>query len=237
MTSSQHTVRSYDSELEEVTRDILAMGGLVEAQLRSALDALIERDHELAQQVVETDHQIDDLERQVDDLGTRILALRQPMAEDLRRVKTALKVASNLERMGDLAANIAKRSLGMEADAVIPQREALKRMGTAVYAMTNDVLNAYRDENNDLALSVWHQDEAIDEMYASVFRGILDDMIADPETIANGTQVHFVAKNIERMGDHTTNIAEMVSYMIEGELPGEERPKGRAVPQPAGDTH
>jgi phosphate transport system protein len=223
--------------LEEVTRDILAMGGLVEAQLRSALDALIERDHELAHRVVETDHQIDDLERQVDELGTRILALRQPMAEDLRRVKTALKVASNLERMGDLASNIAKRSLGMEVDAVIPQREALKRMGTAVYAMTNDVLNAYRDENNDLALSVWHQDEAIDEMYASVFRGILDDMIADPETIANGTQVHFVAKNIERMGDHTTNIAEMVAYMIDGVLPGEERPKGRAVPQPAGDTH
>jgi phosphate transport system protein len=125
----------------------------------------------------------------------------------------------------------------MEVDAVIPQRDALKRMGTAVYAMTNDVLNAYRDENNDLALSVWHQDEAIDEMYASVFRGILDDMIADPETIANGTQVHFVAKNIERMGDHTTNIAEMVAYMIDGVLPGEERPKGRAVPQPAGDTH
>jgi len=237
MTSTQHTVRSYDSELEEVTRDILAMGGLVEAQLRSALDALIDRDHELAQRVVETDHQIDDLERQVDELGTRILALRQPMAEDLRRVKTALKVASNLERMGDLAANIAKRSLGMDADADIPQREALKRMGAAVYAMTNDVLNAYRDEDCDLALSVWHQDEAIDEMYASVFRGILDDMIADRETIANGTQVHFVAKNIERMGDHTTNIAEMVSYMIEGELPGDERPKGRAVPQPSKDVN
>jgi phosphate transport system protein len=136
MTSTQHTVRSYDSELEEVTRDILAMGGLVEVQLRSALDALIERDGDLAERIVETDHQIDDLERQVDELGTRILALRQPMAEDLRRVKTALKVASNLERMGDLASNIAKRSLTMEADATIPQREGLKRMGAAVYAMT-----------------------------------------------------------------------------------------------------
>jgi phosphate transport system protein len=237
MTSSHHTVRSYDSELEEVTRDILAMGGLVEAQLRSSLDALIERDHELAARVIETDHQIDDLERQVDELGTRILALRQPMAEDLRRVKTALKVASNLERMGDLASNIAKRSLTMAADASIPQREGLKRMGAAVYAMTNDVLNAYRDENKDLALSVWYQDEAIDEMYASVFRAILADMIADPNTIANGTQVHFVAKNIERMGDHTTNIAEMVAYMIEGELPGDERPKGNAVPQAPSDGH
>jgi phosphate transport system protein len=231
MTSTQHTVRSYDSELEEVTRDILAMGGLVEAQLRSALDALIERDSALAERVVATDHQIDDLERQVDELGTRILALRQPMAEDLRRVKTALKVASNLERMGDLASNIAKRSLTMDADVTIPEREGLKRMGAAVYAMTNDVLNAYRDENIELALSVWHQDEAIDEMYASVFRGILAEMMADPETIAYGTQVHFVAKNIERMGDHTTNIAEMVAYMIEGELPVDERPKGKGIPQ------
>jgi len=231
MTSTQHTVRSYDSELEEVTRDILAMGGLVEAQLRSALDALIERDNALAERVVATDHQIDDLERQVDELGTRILALRQPMAEDLRRVKTALKVASNLERMGDLASNIAKRSLTMDADVTIPEREGMKRMGAAVYAMTNDVLNAYRDENIELALSVWHQDEAIDEMYASVFRGILAEMMADPETIPYGTQVHFVAKNIERMGDHTTNIAEMVAYMIDGELPVDERPKGKGVPQ------
>ena len=237
MTSNRHTVRAYDSELGEVTRDILAMGGLVEAQLRSALDALIERDRELAERVVETDLQIDDLERQVDELGTRILALRQPMAEDLRRVKTALKVASNLERMGDLASNIAKRSLTIDADAAIAQREGLKRMGAAVYAMTNDVLNAYRDENKDLALSVWHQDEAIDEMYASIFRGILAEMMADPNTIASGTQVHFIAKNIERMGDHTTNIAEMVAYMIEGELPVEERPKGNALPQAVSDDH
>ncbi len=235
MTTSQHTVRSYDSELEEVTRDILAMGGLVETQLRSALDALIERDQELAERVVETDQQIDELEHQVDELATRILALRQPMAEDLRRVKTALKVASNLERMGDLASNIAKRSLTIDAEAAIPEREGLKRMGAAVYAMTNDVLNAYRDDNTDLALSVWHQDEAIDEMYASVFRGILADMIAEPDTIPTGTQVHFIAKNIERMGDPTTNIAEMVAYMIEGELPGDDRPKGNALPQGPAD--
>ncbi|MEM7124080.1 MAG: phosphate signaling complex protein PhoU [Pseudomonadota bacterium] len=236
-TTQQHTVRSYDTELEEVTRDILAMGGLVEAQLRSALDALVERDHELAQRIVETDQQIDDLERQVDELATRILALRQPMAEDLRRVKTALKVASNLERMGDLASNIAKRSLTIESDSDIPQREGLKRMGAAVYAMTNDVLNAYRDENKELALSVWHQDEAIDEMYNAVFHGILTDMMADPSTIAAGTQVHFVAKNIERMGDHTTNIAEMITYMTEGTLPDQDRPKGSTVPQGAPDDN
>ena len=236
-TTQQHTVRSYDTELEEVTRDILAMGGLVEAQLRSALDALVERDHELAQRIVETDAQIDDLERQVDELATRILALRQPMAEDLRRVKTALKVASNLERMGDLASNIAKRSLTIESDSDIPQREGLKRMGAAVYGMTNDVLNAYRDENKELALSVWHQDEAIDEMYNAVFHGILTDMMADPSTIAAGTQVHFVAKNIERMGDHTTNIAEMITYMTEGTLPDQDRPKASTVPQGTPDDN
>ena len=121
------------------------------------------------------------------------------------------------------------RVLVVDDHAVV--REGLKRMGAAVYAMTNDVLNAYRDENIELALSVWHQDEAIDEMYASVFRGILAAMMADPETIAYGTQVHFVAKNIERMGDHTTNIAEMVAYMIDGELPVDERPKGKSVPK------
>jgi phosphate transport system protein len=110
-------------------------------------------------------------------------------------------------------------------------------MGAAVFAMTNDVLNAYRDDDKDLALSVWHQDEAIDEMYASVFRGILAEMIADPKAVANGTQIHFVAKNIERMGDHTTNIAEMVTYMIEGEMPGDERPKADALPHASSDGH
>jgi len=230
MAPTQHIVHSYDTELEQIDRHILAMGGMVEAALKGAVEALAERDRELAERVIEADPKIDEHERQVDELATRIIALRQPMAEDLRRVKTALKVASNLERMGDLAANIAKRSLAIESEAQVPQRSALKRLGNAVYGMATDVLNAYRDEDSDLAQRVWRQDEAIDEMYNSVFLAILADMIADPKVIAAGTHVHFVAKNIERIGDHATNIAEMVTYMILGRLPERERPKGSAVP-------
>jgi phosphate transport system protein len=230
MAPTQHTVRSYDSELEEIDRHILAMGGLVEAQLKSAMEALVDGDRESAQRVIESDPRIDDHEREVDELVTRIIALRQPMAEDLRRVKTALKVAANLERMGDLAANIAKRSLVIEAPQQVPQREALRRLGNAVYGMATDVLNAYRDGDAELAQRVWRQDEAIDEMYNAVFLAILADMLADPRLIAPGTHVHFVAKNIERIGDHATNIAEMVTYMILGRFPERDRPKGSSVP-------
>lgn len=230
MAPTRHTVRSYDAELEEIDRHILAMGGLVEAALKNAMDALLDGDRETAQRVVETDPRVDDHEREVDELATRVIALRQPMAEDLRRVKTALKVAANLERMGDLAANIAKRSLVLEAPSQVPQREALRRLGSAVYGMVTDVLNAYRDGDADLAQRVWRQDEAIDEMYNSVFLAILADMIADARIIAPGTHIHFVAKNIERIGDHATNIAEMVTYTILGRLPERERPKTSSVP-------
>ena len=234
--SSQHTVRSYDSELEQVERHILAMGGLVEDQLRNAVRALVEGNGELAGQVIDRDQRIDEHEREVDELVTRIIALRQPMGEDLRRIMTALKSASDLERMGDLAANVAKRSLVIQDAGQVPQREALKRLGNAVHAMTTDVMDAFRDSDAGLAQRVWRQDEAIDEMYNSVFLAILADMIADPRLIAPGTHVHFVAKNIERIGDHATNIAEMVTYMILGRLPDRERPKATAVIGVDGET-
>jgi phosphate transport system protein len=227
--ATQRTVRSYESELENVDRHILAMGGLVEDQLRNAIKALFEGDDDLARRVIDHDHVIDDHEREVDELVTRIIALRQPLAEDLRRVKTALKVAANLERMGDLAANISKRSLVIEDVSHVPQREALRRLGTAVHGMTVDVVDAFRDGNAVLARRVWNQDEQIDEMYNSVFLAILADMISNPKLIAPGTHIHFVAKNIERIGDHATNIAEMVHYMIQGQMPGEDRPKASSV--------
>ena len=225
----QHTVHSYDAELEELERLILAMSGLVEDQLRNATRALLEGKDDLAGHVVEGDSRIDEHEREVDQLATRIVALRQPMAEDLRRIKTALKVAANLERMGDLAANIAKRGLAIEHAGQVPQRVALRRLAAAVLAMVTDVMDAFRDGNADLAQRVWRQDEQIDEMYNSVFLAILADMIADPRLIASGTHTHFVAKNIERIGDHATNIAEMVAYTILGSLPDRERPKASQV--------
>lgn len=224
-----HTVRSYDAELEELGRLILAMGGLVEDQLRNAIRALLEGKDDLAGRVVEADARIDEREREVDLLATRVVVLRQPMAEDLRRIKTALKVAANLERMGDLAANIAKRGMAIEHAGQVPQRVALRRLAGAVLAMVTDVMDAFRDGNADLAQRVWRQDEQIDEMYNSVFLAILADMIADPRLIAPGTHTHFIAKNIERIGDHATNIAEMVAYMILGSLPDRERPKANRV--------
>ncbi len=232
----QHTVRSYDSELEEVTNRVLAMGGIVEDQIRSALQALVDGNRTLAQTVIDSDQRVDAHEREVDELVTRIMALRQPMAEDLRRIKTALKAASDLERMGDLAANVSKRILVIEDTTGMPQREALRRLGAAVYNMTTDVMNAFRDGDADLAERVWRQDEFIDEMYSAVFLAILADMIANPTLIASGTQVHFIAKNIERIGDHTTNIAEMVTYMILGRLPDRDRPKAASVIGVEGET-
>lgn len=232
----QHTVRSYDSELEEVTNRVLAMGGIVEDQIRNAMQALVDGNRTLAQNVIDSDQRVDAHEREVDELVTRIVALRQPMAEDLRRIKTALKVASDLERMGDLATNVSKRTLIIEDTARMPQREALRRLGAAVYNMTTDVMNAFRDGDADLAKRVWRQDEFIDEMYSSVFLAILADMIADPKLIASGTQVHFIAKNIERIGDHATNIAEMVTYMILGQLPDHDRPKANSVIGVEGET-
>ena len=226
---AQHTVRSYDSELEAVDNHILTMGGMVEDQMRNAVQALVEGNRSLAQRVIDIDQKVDEHEREVDELVTRIVALRQPMAEDLRRIKTALKSASDLERMGDLATNVAKRSLAIENADLVPQREALRRLGNAVYNMTNDVMDAYRDGDAELAQRVWRQDESIDEMYNAVFLAILADMIAEPKLIAPGTHVHFIAKNIERIGDHATNIAEMVTYMILGRLPDLDRPKANSV--------
>ena len=232
----QHTVRSFDSELEEVTNRVLSMGGLVEDQIRNAMQALVDGNRTLAQNVIDSDQRVDAHEREVEELVTRIVALRQPLAEDLRRIMTALKTASNLERMGDLAANVSKRILIIEDAARMPQREALRRLGVAVYNMTTDVMNAFRDGDSDLAERVWRQDEFIDEMYSSVYLAILADMIADPKLIASGTQVHFMAKNIERIGDHATNIAEMVTYMILGRLPDRDRPKANSVIGVEGET-
>ncbi len=229
MISNFHTVRSYDSELGEVDSKILTMGGLVEDHLRNGIKSLVEGNTELARQVVVADLRIDELEREVDELVTRIIALRQPMAEDLRRIKTALVTASNLERMGDLAANVAKRCLVIEDAQRVPQREAIRRLGTAVFNMTVSVMDAYRDRDADLALRIWLQDESIDEMYNNIFRSILDDMLAEQDLIEPGIHVQFVAKNIERIGDHATNIAEMVSYLIEGHLPEDDRPKSSGI--------
>jgi len=222
---SQHTVRSYEEDLERVTRDVLEMGGLVEAQLAAAIHALVRRDADLASRVINDDRRIDELEARVDEEVTRIMALRQPMAADLRLVKVALKMASDLERMGDLAANTAKRSLVLTQADPVALRAAIARMGEAVQVMIKDVLDAFAQRDADKALSVRRRDTEVDEMYNGVFRALLTYMMEDPSFITPCTHLVFVAKNIERIGDHTTNVAEMVTYLIKGETPPGERPK------------
>jgi phosphate transport system protein len=223
---SQHTVRSYEEELERVTRDVLEMGGLVEEQLAAAIRALVRRDADLASRVINDDRRIDELEVRVDEEVTRVMALRQPVAGDLRLVKVALKMASDLERMGDLAANTAKRSLVLTQADPVALRAAIARMGEAVQVMIKDVLDAFSQRDAEKALSVRRRDTEVDEMYNGVFRALLTYMMEDPSFITPCTHLVFIAKNIERIGDHTTNVAEMVTYLIMGETPEGERPKG-----------
>ena len=223
---TSHTVKAYDEELERLKRDMLAMGGLVEAQLAAAIQALVKRDGDMAMRVIGDDHKIDELELRIDEQATRMLALRQPMAADLRLVKTALKIASDLERMGDLAANTAKRSLALTQADPVALRAAIARMADVVQAMIKDVLDALADRDADKATAVRRRDGEVDEIYNGVFRALLTYMMEDSVYITPCTHLLFIAKNIERIGDHTTNIAEMVTYLVKGETPTEDRPKG-----------
>ncbi|MGH6717968.1 MAG: phosphate signaling complex protein PhoU [Alphaproteobacteria bacterium] len=221
-----HTVKAYDEELARLSRDVLAMGGLVENQLATAIQALVRRDAELAGRVIADDEKTDAMEQRIDEQVTRILALRQPMAEDLRLVKTALRMASDLERMGDLAANTAKRTRALTQGDPAAPRAAVVRMAEAVQAMTKDVLDAFARRDVDKAMAVRRRDGEVDEMYNGVFRALVAYMTEDAAHVTPCTHMLFVAKNIERIGDHATNLAEMVTYLIRGTTPTEQRPKG-----------
>jgi len=221
-----HTVKAYDEELERLNRDVLAMGGLVENQLAASVQALVKRDAELAASVIADDAKTDAMEQQIDEQVTRILALRQPMAEDLRLVKTALRMASDLERMGDLATNTAKRTLALSASDPAAPRAALARMAEVVQVMAKDVLDAFATRDVGKALAVRRRDGEVDEMYNGVFRALVAYMTEDAANITPCTHMLFAAKNIERIGDRATNLAEMVAYLIQGAAPAEQRPKG-----------
>lgn len=224
--TSSHIVTSFDDELKELRSLILRMGGLAETQLASAIQAVTRMDAHLAEQVIAADKKIDALDRQVGELCTRMLALRQPMAVDLRAILTSLKVAGGLERIGDLAKNLAKRSLALNNRPPPAEIFGFKRMARLVEAMIKDVLDAYSEQDLEKAIDVWHRDEEVDALYNSLFRELLTYMMEDPRTITAGTHMMFMAKNIERMGDHATNIAEDVHYMISGDSIEDERPKG-----------
>ena len=215
---TDHTVKSYEEELNTLSAECARMGGLTEAQVADAITAVVKRNQELALNVVGRDDKLDIAEREIERRAIRLIALRQPMADDLRRTVSAMKIANNLERCGDLAKNIAKRTLVIiESDPLTPLTRSIDRMGKLVVQRLTSVLDAFARSDLERALQVWSQDEDVDEHYNSLFRELLTYMMGDPRTITACAHMLFVAKNLERIGDHATNIAEIVHYQITGE--------------------
>ncbi|MGD9538598.1 MAG: phosphate signaling complex protein PhoU [Alphaproteobacteria bacterium] len=227
---SEHIVKSFDEELNRVTGVLAQMGGLVEQQISNAVAALVRRDVERASEVVTTDRRIDALENEVEQLSLRLLALRQPMAADLRVVTTAVRIASDLERMGDYAANVAKRSTTLSKLDPMRPMVGIPRIAELVQRMVKDVLDAFVDRDVEKALSVWRRDEEVDALYNSLFRELLTYMMEDPRHITPCIHLLFIAKNLERIGDHATNIAEQINFLVRGEQVETERPKGDMTP-------
>jgi phosphate transport system protein len=235
---NEHIIKSYDDELRRLNNTIMQMGGLAESQLAAAIDAVIKRDSELAARVVADDTTVDQLEHEVDGLVVRLLALRQPMARDLREILAALRIANDLERICDYAANVAKRSIVLNQSPTVKPVYTLPRMVKLAQALTKDVLDAYVARDAEKAMVVWARDEELDEMYSSLFRELLTYMMEDPRTITACTHLLFMAKNVERIGDHATNIAETVYFLANGEPLTQARPKrdnsNQAVAPPIG---
>jgi phosphate transport system protein len=230
---SEHIIKSYDEELRRLDNTITQMGGLAETQLATAIEAVMKRDSRLAADVVEADTRVDQLEQDIEGLAVRLLALRQPMAVDLRQIVAALKTASDLERIADYAANVAKRSIVLNQAPLVKPAFSIPRMGRLGQAMIKDVLDAYVERDADKALLVWARDEELDEMYTSLFRELLTYMIEDPRNITPCTHLLFMAKNIERIGDHATNIAETLYFMVHGTPLHLARPKRDRTAQAA----
>lgn len=224
--SDSHIVSSFDEELDGLRSAISRMGGLVEAQLANAIQAIAKRDGTLATQCVEADKAIDDLEDHVEALTLRMLALRQPVAHDLRQILSALKISHDLERMGDYATNVAKRASALSQLPEVGPINGIARMGRLTHRIITDVLDAYTQRDVDRAMVAWQRDEEIDQMYTSLFRELLTYMMEDPRNITACAHLLFVAKNIERIGDHATNIAETVYFEETGRRLEGNRPKG-----------
>lgn len=223
--ANEHIVKSYDEELKQLNTLISRMGGMVETQLDAAIQAVLRRDPEGAEKVVKGDAQIDELEQEVGAMVVRLLALRQPMAVDLRYIVSALKIAADLERFGDHAKSIAKRAIAISQVPRIPA-PGLDRMARMVQTMIKDVLDAYLANDTNKAVKVWRGDAEVDELYNSLFRELLTYMMEDPRNITGCTHLLFIAKNVERMGDHATNIAETVHYQVKGTQLPDDRPRG-----------
>jgi len=223
--SSEHIIKSYDEALKSLKTQILEMGALASRQLTTAIDAVIRRDSGLAAQVVGGDAELDRMEREVSALVLRTLALLQPMAVDLREIVAALKISADLERIGDYAANIGKRAIVLNQAPPIQPTLALARMSRLAEKQIANVLEAFDTRDTRKALIVWTQDEELDEMTSGLFRELITYMMEDPRSITPATHLLFLAKNIERIGDHVTNIAESVYFLVEGTYLAEAGPR------------
>ena len=224
---ASHIVKSYDAELTGLDRTTAEMGGLAEALLRDAFQALERRDPKLAAKAVASDQAIDEIERQLQERAIFMIAKRQPMANDLRHIMTVLKIAGDLERIGDLAKNIAKRALAIaHENHPRPVMAGLGHMSELAGRQLKDVLDAFGTSDDAKALAVWRADAGLDALYNSVFRELLTYMMEDPRNIGLCTHLLFGAKNLERIGDHTTNIAENIHYLVTGQQMTDDRPKG-----------
>lgn len=217
----EHTVKAFDEDITRLRGLIAEMGGLAELGINDALSALVSGDQELGRQVVERDAKLDALEAEVDAMAVRILALRSPLADDLREIVAALKISGVVERIGDYAKNIAKRIDRIEGRATFEPLTLLPAMGEMAAEMVHDVLTAYAARDPVLAREVIERDDKVDAFYDSIFRNVVSHMVENPATISSAAQLLFVARNIERIGDHATNVAEMVHYSATGTYPND----------------
>ncbi|MDH7797450.1 MULTISPECIES: phosphate signaling complex protein PhoU [unclassified Beijerinckia] len=227
MTTDQHTVKAYDEELHFIGSRLAEMGGIAEKMLYDAIDALSRLDADLARRTIERDPKLDALQREIEEKAVLTIARRQPMAVDLRELVAAIHIASDLERVGDLCKNIAKRTAKISGDMRVPRTlVGLKHMADIAAIQLKNVLDAYAQKNVAQADEVWRRDADVDALEDSVFRDLLTFMMEDPRNISFCTHLLFCSKNIERIGDHATNIAETVHYLVTGEPLPVERPKG-----------
>jgi phosphate transport system protein len=226
-TRVDHTAKAFDTDLQEIMRKVAEMGGLAERQITDATRALVERDTELAERVIATDPTIDAMQHEIEEKAILTIARRQPMAVDLREIVGAMRVCNDLERIGDHAKHIGKRVVALDGD-FNPQKliHGVEHMAALVAAQLKQVLDAYASRDLAAALAVWNGDEEVDNLCTSLFRELLTYMMEDPRNITFCMHLMFCAKDLERIGDHATNIAETVYYMIEGRPIADQRPKG-----------
>jgi phosphate transport system protein len=233
-TTGAHTVKAFDRELDQLRGLIAEMGGLAEAAINEAMRALVQRDTEAAKRVIENDKRIDDLESEIERNAVQIIALRAPMADDLREVVAALKIAGVVERIGDYAKNIAKRVHVIEDTPNIQPLSLLPEMARIAGEMVNDVLDAFAARDAEKAVLVCQRDQAVDDFYNSIFRTLLTFMMENSQNITAATHLLFIAKNLERIGDHATNVAEMVYFAATGHHMAD-RVRGEDPIRPHGD--